>query len=150
MSRRWPGRFAVHRLKKMKVCFQKDQIKSEQFFWYPAAPRKPKNPKRHMLSRPPPALGVFPTPDHKMAVNLALAADAEFTPRGGGASAGDVSGSLSKGGKAGNGQSRAKAAQQRERTGLLSKPVVRRHVMKDLTKVKLERMLSVAAIHVWW
>lgn len=33
------------------------------------------------------------------------------------------------------GQSRAKAAQQRERLGVLCKPVVRRHVIKDLTKV---------------
>lgn len=71
-----------------------------------------------------------------MAESLALTAASELTPRGGGASAGDGSGSLSKRGKgAGHGQSRAKDAQQKEHIGVLSKPVVRRHVMKDLTKV---------------
>lgn len=73
-----------------------------------------------------------------MSENLALAAASDLTPRGGGASAGDGSGSLSKRGKgAGYGQSRAKAAQQREHIGVLSKPVARRHVLKDLTKVGL-------------
>lgn len=71
----------------------------------------------------------------KMAESLALAASSEPTPRGGGASAGDGSGSLSRGKGTGYGQSRAKAAQQREHIGVLAKPVVRRHVMKDLTKV---------------
>lgn len=71
-----------------------------------------------------------------MAESVTLAAALELTPRGGGASVGDGSGSLSKRGKgAGYGQSRARAAHQREHIGVLSKPVVRRHVMKDLTKV---------------
>lgn len=86
-----------------------------------------------------------------MAVNLALVADSELTPRGGGASAGDVSGSPSKGGKGGNGQSRAKVAQQRERIVSLSRPVVRRHVMKDLTKVfDSHEPLHRFPLHILW
>lgn len=64
-----------------------------------------------------------------MAESLATAL--ELTPRGADCSAADASASLSKR----YGQSRTKVAQQRERTAMLSKPVFRRHVMKDLTKV---------------
>eukprot|EP00752_Nemacystus_decipiens_P012475 g11049.t1 len=80
-----------------------------------------------------------------MSESLALAGASEVTPRGGGASAGDGSTSLSKRGKgAGYGQSRAKAAQQREHVGVLSKPVFRRHVMKELTKEEIQAMVDLA------
>lgn len=67
-----------------------------------------------------------------MADNPSLAV--ELTPRGTAAVGGDGAGPT-KPKRAKGGQSRAMAAQQRERLGVLCKPVIRRHVMKDLTKV---------------
>lgn len=77
-----------------------------------------------------------------IAESAPLAAPASLTPRGteAGGGSGDGTGcpaAASQRRAKGGGLSRAKAAHQKERLRVLSTPLVRHHVMKDLPKVRV-------------